>query len=103
MTMVATDGHRLSYVQFANPEHWRSQRFFGFVSCRYRDVKPEKFVKGRASRLKAGCTVESLALPVHPVCDAAASSRIKETAGELYLGEVFIPFHGPKAHADSQD
>jgi len=52
---------------------------------------------------KPACTVESLALPVHPVCDAAASSRIKETAGELYLGEAFIPFHGPKAHADRQD
>jgi len=32
------------------------------MSCRYRDGKPEKFVMGRASRLKAGCTVESLAL-----------------------------------------
>ena len=73
------------------------------VSFRGHAAKPEKFVMCRGSRLKAGCTVESLALPVHPVCDAAASSRIKETAGELYLGEAFIPFHGPKAHADSQD
>jgi hypothetical protein len=43
-----------SFRRLANPEHWRSQRFFGFVSCRYRDGKPEKFVKGRASRLQPG-------------------------------------------------
>jgi hypothetical protein len=42
--------------RLGNPEHWRSQRFFGLVFCRYRDGKPEKFVKGRASRLKAGCS-----------------------------------------------
>jgi len=82
------------FRRLANPEHWRSQRFFGVMFCRYRDGKPEKFVKGRASWLKAGCTVESLALPVHPVCDAAASSRIKETVGALYLGEVSSPFMG---------
>jgi hypothetical protein len=33
---------------------------FGFVSCRHRDGKPEKFVKGRASRLKAGCSQDWL-------------------------------------------
>jgi len=32
----------------------------GFVSCRYRDGKPEKFVKGRESRLKAGCSQDWL-------------------------------------------
>jgi len=52
---------------------------------------------------KAACTVESLALPAHSVCDAAASQRINGSAGELHLGEVFIPFHGPKAHADRHD
>jgi hypothetical protein len=29
-----------------------------------------------------------------PVCDAAASQRIKGGAGELHFGEVFIPFMG---------
>src|SRR5580693_4878565 len=52
---------------------------------------------------KPACTVESLAPPVHPVCDAAGSQRIKGGAGELHFGEVFIPFYGPKAHADRQD
>jgi hypothetical protein len=48
------------FRRLANPEHWRSQRCFGVMSCRYRDVKPEKFVKGRASRLKAGCSQDWL-------------------------------------------
>jgi len=57
---LSTDCHvqtpQPPFRRLANPEHWRSQRFFGFVFCRYRDGKPEKFVKGRASRLKAGCS-----------------------------------------------
>jgi len=44
------------FRRLANPEHRRSQRFFGFVPCRYRDGKSEKFVRCRASRLKAGCS-----------------------------------------------
>jgi hypothetical protein len=48
------------FRRLANPEDWRSRRFFGFVSCRYRDGKPEKFVKGRACRLKAGCSQDWL-------------------------------------------
>jgi hypothetical protein len=48
------------FRRLANPEHWRSQLFFGFVFCRYRDGKPDKFVKGRASRLKAGCSQDWL-------------------------------------------
>jgi hypothetical protein len=42
----------------------------------------------------AACTLESLAPPVHPVCDAAGSQRIERGAGELHFGEVFIPFMG---------
>jgi len=52
---------------------------------------------------KPACTVENPALPVHPIGDAAASQRIERSAGEVPLCEVFIPFRGPKAHADSQD
>jgi hypothetical protein len=63
----------------ANPEHWRSQRFFGFVSCRYRDGKPEKFVKGRASRLKAGsrqdCLPHKRAKAQQAAFQAASSMR----------------------------
>ena len=87
------------FRRLANPEHWRSQRFFGFVSCRYRDGKPEKFVKGRASRLKAGCTVESLVLAGKP---HVGQDGILLPIGNRPL-RVFIPFHGPKAHADRQD
>jgi len=42
------------FRRLANPEHWRSQRCFGVMSCRYRDGKPEKFVRRRASRLQPG-------------------------------------------------
>ena len=45
----------------------------------------------------------SIALPVQPVRDAADSRRIKGSAGEVHLGEAFIPLHGPKARADRQD
>jgi len=59
-------------------KHWRSQRFFGVMSCRYRDVKPEKFVKGRASRLKAGCSQDwlphSAAKPQAVSCQQSALS-----------------------------
>jgi hypothetical protein len=43
-------------------------------------------------RVSPGCLLESLALPIHPICDAAASQRIEEGVGDLYFGEVFIPF-----------
>jgi len=52
--------------------------FFGFVSCRYRDGKPEKFVKGRASRLKAGCSQDWL-----PHKRAKVQSRAKPALQSL--------------------
>jgi hypothetical protein len=58
------------------------------MSCRYRDVKPEQFVKGRASRLKAGCTVESLALAGKP---HVGQDGILLPIGNRPL-RVFIPF-----------
>jgi len=48
------------FRRLANPEHWRSQRCFGVMSYRYRDGKPEKFVRRRASRLKACCSQDWL-------------------------------------------
>ena len=86
------------FRRLANRKHSRSS-LFGFVSCRYRNGKPEKFVRRRASRLKAGCTVESLA--------QAGKPHVGQDGIFLPIGNrplrVFIPFHGPKTHADSQD
>jgi hypothetical protein len=48
------------FRRLANPEHWRSQRGSGVMSCRNRDGKPEKLVGRRASRLKAGCSQDWL-------------------------------------------
>jgi hypothetical protein len=45
-------------------------------------------------------TVENLAPPNPPACDAAAATRIKSSAGELRRREVFITFGGPQGHAD---
>ena len=69
---------------------------FGFVSCRYRDGKPEKFVRCWARRLKAGCTVESLVLAGKP---HVGQDGILLPIGNRPL-RVFIPFHRRKAHAD---
>jgi hypothetical protein len=45
-------------------------------------------------------TVENLAGPKPSACDAAARTRIKRCAGELYLREAFNPFGGAQRHAD---
>jgi hypothetical protein len=60
---------------------------------------PEQFVRRRGSRLKADCTVESLVLAGKP---HVGQDGILLPIGNRPL-RVFIPFHGPKAHADRQD
>jgi hypothetical protein len=58
-------------------------------------VIPDRSLCGQTGvsrrRPEGACTVESLALPVHPVCDAAASSRIKETARRVVPRRGFHP------------
>jgi hypothetical protein len=51
------------------------------------------------SRLKGGCTVESLVLAGKP---HVGQDGILLPIGNRPL-RVFIPFHGPKAHADRHD
>ena len=80
--MIPNRSRALSSTSFRQPE----QRFF----------------PGEHALFTWG-TVENLASSVEPACDGTVGARIKQTRGELYRGEVFIPLGGAKRHADRME